>query len=122
MITALNTLVTYQVGHSILKNSLFSLEREKMKQAFIRWLQLNPLREEDLLRTFIGNYWRVYVKSIVDLADLPMAMKKDMNTKAIVDMLRFLCHGRIVYESDSGNPCFDIPYNVTKDELIEVLT
>lgn len=104
-----------QVGESVAKNSLFALEREKLKQAFILWLERNPLREEDLLRvifwvfpgavrntiytsssvrfcavkmfifqTYIGNYWRVCMSSVVDLIELPKQLKKNMNKKALV--------------------------------------
>ncbi|KHJ76413.1 hypothetical protein OESDEN_23967 [Oesophagostomum dentatum] len=59
------------VGHSILKNSLFSLEREKMKQAFIRWLQLNPLREEDLLRVI---FW-VFPGAVSNICDHSLFLK-----------------------------------------------
>ncbi|ETN71186.1 hypothetical protein NECAME_00875 [Necator americanus] len=70
-----------KVGEAIAKNSLFSLEREKLKQAFILWLQRNPLREENLLKTYIGSYWRIRISSIVDLIELPHPLKKKMNRK-----------------------------------------
>ncbi|EPB78043.1 hypothetical protein ANCCEY_02892 [Ancylostoma ceylanicum] len=111
-----------KAGEAVAKNSLFSLEREKLKQAFILWLERNPLREEDLLRTYVGNYWRVYMSSVVDLIELPKQLRKNMNSKALVDMLRFLCNGRVIYETHDGEPCLNIPHNVTKDELIELMT
>ncbi|KAL6728235.1 hypothetical protein Aduo_010028 [Ancylostoma duodenale] len=92
-----------KAGESVAKNSLFSLEREKLRQAFILWLERNPLREEDLLRTYVGNYWRVFMSSVVDLIELPKQLKKNMNSKALVDMLRFLCNGRVIYETHNDN-------------------
>ncbi|KAK6739669.1 hypothetical protein RB195_008269 [Necator americanus] len=110
-----------KVGEAIAKNSLFSLEREKLKQAFILWLQRNPLREENLLKTYIGSYWRIRISSIVDLIELPHPLKKKMNRKVIADILRFLCNGRVIYETHNDEACLDIPFNVTKDELIGIM-
>ncbi|VDK52278.1 unnamed protein product [Cylicostephanus goldi] len=116
-----NTRPFKKVGEVIAKNSLYSLEREKVREAFKLWLSRNPLRENDLLKTFVGNYWRVGMSSVVDLINLPEPLKAKLNQKALVDMLRFLCNGRIVYETHHGEACLNIPHHVTKDELIGIM-
>ncbi|KJH52869.1 hypothetical protein DICVIV_00914 [Dictyocaulus viviparus] len=109
-----------KVGETVVRNSLFSLEREKVKQAFRLWLQENKLLEENLIQSSIGNFWRVDMKEIVRNIELPTKLKNNLNKRSMVDMLRFICRGRVINEVYNGEFCLNIPHTVTKDELIEI--
>ncbi|KAK6011652.1 hypothetical protein OSTOST_23255, partial [Ostertagia ostertagi] len=111
-----------KVGELVVKNSFFPLEREKIKQAFILWLEENPLLQEGLTKSFIGEFWRVCTTAVMNNVELPAQLKKGLSKKALVDVLRFQCNGRVIYESHDGEVYLNIPHNVTKEELIEIMT
>uniref|UniRef100_A0A7I4YBZ9 Small RNA 2'-O-methyltransferase n=1 Tax=Haemonchus contortus TaxID=6289 RepID=A0A7I4YBZ9_HAECO len=111
-----------KVGELVVENSFFPLEREKVRQAFILWLQENPLLQENLIKSYIGEFWRVCMTAVLKNIELPAQLKKRLDKKTLVDVLRFQCNGRVIYETYDGEIYLNIPHNVTKDELIEIMT
>ncbi|KAK5968926.1 hypothetical protein GCK32_009987 [Trichostrongylus colubriformis] len=111
-----------KAGDVVLKNSFYPLEREKVKQAFILWLEQNPLLQQDLIKSYTSEFWRVCLTAIMDNIELPEQLKKGLKKNAVVDVLRFQCNGRVVYETRDGEVYLNIPHNVTKEELIEIMT
>ncbi|WKY00378.1 hypothetical protein Q1695_014883 [Nippostrongylus brasiliensis] len=110
-----------KAGEVVAKNSLFTLEREKVKEAFIRWLRENPLSEENLTKNYMCDFWRVCMTAVLNNIELPRQLKKDLSKKALVDVLIFQCNGRVIYETHDGEIYLNIPHNVTKDELIAIM-
>ncbi|PIO58222.1 hypothetical protein TELCIR_20347, partial [Teladorsagia circumcincta] len=84
MLPHISTKSYKKVGEMVVKNSFFPLEREKIKQAFILWLEENPLLQEDLTKSFIGEFWRVCTTAVMNNIELPAQLKKDLNKKALV--------------------------------------
>ncbi|VDP00058.1 unnamed protein product [Heligmosomoides polygyrus] len=108
-------------GEMVAKNSLFPLEREKAKQAFILWLEENPLLEDGLVKSGVGEFWRVGMTTLMDNIELPEQLKKNLNKKALVDVLRFQCNGKVICETFNGETYLNIPHSVTKEELINLM-
>ncbi|VDM61292.1 unnamed protein product [Angiostrongylus costaricensis] len=73
-----------KVGETVLKNSLFILERETIKQAFILWLQNNKLLKDHLIQNSNGSFWRVDVDEVIQNVKLPAQLKSQLDKRAIV--------------------------------------
>lgn len=110
-----------KAGDFVIRNSLFPLEREKLKKAFIEWLERNPLTEEHLVRTGVGDYWRVCITTLLNDSELPMKLKATLDKKILFDVLKFQCKGLVVHETYNNDIYLNIPHNVTKEELINVM-
>ncbi|KAE9416897.1 hypothetical protein Angca_009072 [Angiostrongylus cantonensis] len=111
-----------KAGQAVLKNSLFILERETIKQGFILWLQNNKLLRDHLIQSPFGKFWRVDVDEVMQNVKLPAQLKSQLDKRTIVDTLRLLCKGRVIADFYNCDFCLNIPPHVTGDELIEVLT
>ncbi|KAK6050418.1 hypothetical protein COOONC_12077 [Cooperia oncophora] len=73
-----------KAGELVVKNSFFALEREKIKQAFILWLEENPLLQENLIKSYIGEFWRVCMTTIMNNIELPSQLKNGLSKKSLV--------------------------------------
>uniref|UniRef100_A0A158PA05 Small RNA 2'-O-methyltransferase n=1 Tax=Angiostrongylus cantonensis TaxID=6313 RepID=A0A158PA05_ANGCA len=73
-----------KAGQAVLKNSLFILERETIKQGFILWLQNNKLLRDHLIQSPFGKFWRVDVDEVMQNVKLPAQLKSQLDKRTIV--------------------------------------
>ncbi|KAJ1372772.1 hypothetical protein KIN20_035020 [Parelaphostrongylus tenuis] len=116
-----NLKVYRKVGEIVLRNSLFILQREKVKQGFILWLQNNRLLKDHLIQSSAGGFWRVDVGEVLQNVELPKQLKNQLDKQTMVDVLRFLCKGQVICGFYNHEFCLNIPHNMTVDRLINVV-